>query len=319
MITFLLIKNTKGRFEFADIAMDGSPKKTTIQLLISIISINIVFVLTWLLAVFMFIDGSFVFQLLFAFFNSLHGILLFVFFCVLGKQAHESWTWVLGKVRRFARPQSAPLMSDFPLETNMGRAVHSSGEEVSNTSEESTPPPPFVEFNIIATSESHLRAAESNSEETSPAQPTNVMTGIGIQETFSSVSATICKADSPVFDVNEYWEAAYLNAKTSETEMLKTTVPIDREEKSVEQHECDADISYGSDTTDECYPQQVYHKQCITELQQIGNVSGDSNRFTVTAPIKQKAQVERSQSESKYDSEMDRSSPSQDELKSACS
>ena len=63
---------------------------------------------TWVFAIFTFTDGSFAFQLLFAIFNSLQGFFMFIFFCVLGKEAREAWARVLcrGKLKKFAPPTS---------------------------------------------------------------------------------------------------------------------------------------------------------------------------------------------------------------------
>ena len=100
----VLIKHSKKKIQRAKASADGNSREATIRLLISIFSIMNMYGLTWLFAVFTFTDGSFAFQLLFAIFNSLQGFFMFIFFCVLGKEARESWAHVLcrGKLKKFA-------------------------------------------------------------------------------------------------------------------------------------------------------------------------------------------------------------------------
>ena len=100
----VLIKHSKKKIEHAKASADGSPREATIRLLISIFSIMNMYGFTWLFAIFTFTDGSFAFQLLFAIFNSLQGFFIFIFFCVLGKEARESWAQFLcrGKLKKFA-------------------------------------------------------------------------------------------------------------------------------------------------------------------------------------------------------------------------
>ena len=120
----VLIKHSKKKIQRAKVSTDGSPREATIRLLISIFSIMNMYGLTWLFAIFTFTDGSFAFQLLFAIFNSLQGFFMFIFFCVLGKEARDSWAHVLcrGKLKKFApnisssRP-GAPRSSTTPSNT----------------------------------------------------------------------------------------------------------------------------------------------------------------------------------------------------------
>ena len=100
----VLVKHSKKKIKRAKASTDGSPREATIRLLISIFSIMNMYGLTWLFAIFTFTDGSFAFQLLFAIFNSLQGFFMFIFFCVLGKEARESWAQFLcrGKLKKFA-------------------------------------------------------------------------------------------------------------------------------------------------------------------------------------------------------------------------
>ena len=61
------------------------------RLLISIFGIMFLFGLTWVFGALTISDASTAFQFLFAIFNSLQGFFIFVFFCVLGKEARELW------------------------------------------------------------------------------------------------------------------------------------------------------------------------------------------------------------------------------------
>ncbi len=100
----VLIKHSKKKIQRAKASADGNSREATIRLLISIFSIMNMYGLTWVFAVFTFTDGSFAFQLLFAIFNSLQGFFMFIFFCVLGKEARDSWAQVIcrGKLKKFA-------------------------------------------------------------------------------------------------------------------------------------------------------------------------------------------------------------------------
>lgn len=100
----VLIKHSKKKIQRAKASADGNSREATIRLLISIFSIMNMYGLTWIFAIFTFTDGSFAFQLLFAIFNSLQGFFMFIFFCVLGKEARESWGRVIcrGKLKKFA-------------------------------------------------------------------------------------------------------------------------------------------------------------------------------------------------------------------------
>ena len=104
IVLTVLIKHSKKKIERAKASSDGSSREATIRLLISIFSIMNLYGLTWLFAIFTFTEGSLAFQILFAIFNSLQGFFMFIFFCVLGKEARESWARVLcrGKLKKFA-------------------------------------------------------------------------------------------------------------------------------------------------------------------------------------------------------------------------
>lgn len=106
IVLTVLIKHSKKKIERAKASSDGSSRSATIRLLISIFSIMNLYGLTWLFAIFTFgeHEGQRAFQILFAIFNSLQGFFMFVFFCVLGKEARDSWAKFLcrGKLKKFA-------------------------------------------------------------------------------------------------------------------------------------------------------------------------------------------------------------------------
>ena len=72
-------------------ATDGKKYKGTLKTLISIVSIMVMFGLSWLFGAFTISGASIVFSWLFVIFNSLQGFFLFLFFCVVGKDARDEW------------------------------------------------------------------------------------------------------------------------------------------------------------------------------------------------------------------------------------
>ena len=92
IVIFVLIRHTIGRINRKGDKLD---KGTAFRLLISISGVMFLFGLTWLFGAFTIADASFAFQLLFTIFNSLQGFFIFVFFCVLSKDAREAWIGLL--------------------------------------------------------------------------------------------------------------------------------------------------------------------------------------------------------------------------------
>ena len=68
---------------------------TVRQMLISSFGIMFLFGLSWAFGALTISAASIVFQYLFAIFTSLQGFFIFLFFCVLGKEARESWLQLL--------------------------------------------------------------------------------------------------------------------------------------------------------------------------------------------------------------------------------
>ena len=65
--------------------------KVTLRTLISVSSIMLLFGLTWLFGALTVSAASPAFQWMFVIFNTLQGFFLFVFFCIIGKDAREEW------------------------------------------------------------------------------------------------------------------------------------------------------------------------------------------------------------------------------------
>ena len=74
---------------------DKNAINTTKQLLTSIFGITFLFGMSWVFGAFTISDASPVFNYLFTIFTSLQGFFIFIFFCVLGKEARELWITLL--------------------------------------------------------------------------------------------------------------------------------------------------------------------------------------------------------------------------------
>ena len=99
MVIGVLIKHTQNRLSRTKEQMN---KKTTIRLLISIAGVMFLFGLTWLfgaLTVTGFGDAraSNAFQVLFVLLSAFQGFFICLFFCVLSKDARESWLGLLSR------------------------------------------------------------------------------------------------------------------------------------------------------------------------------------------------------------------------------
>lgn len=100
------------------------------RLLISVFGIMFLFGLTWLFGALTISDASLAFQFLFAIFNSLQGFFIFVFFCVLGKEARELWIQFLCRGRKIKWITST---SENTQPRKSGAPVSSSGVPTSTT------------------------------------------------------------------------------------------------------------------------------------------------------------------------------------------
>ena len=96
MVTVVLIKHTKKK-----LAKDGTKKaQGTVKAIISVFSVMVMFGLSWLFGALSIDDGAIFFQWPFVILNTLQGFFLFIFFCVLGKDARDEWLNLLSCYRR---------------------------------------------------------------------------------------------------------------------------------------------------------------------------------------------------------------------------
>lgn len=90
MVTVVLVKHTRKK-----LAKDNKKKKEviqgTIKAIISIVSVMVMFGLSWLFGALSISDGAIFFQWPFVIFNTLQGFILFLFSCVIGKDARDEW------------------------------------------------------------------------------------------------------------------------------------------------------------------------------------------------------------------------------------
>ena len=93
-VIVVVIRHTKDTIERNQ---KGFNTATAIRLLINFIGIMFVFGLTWLFGALTITIQPIndIFQVLFVIFNSLQGFFIFLFFCVLSKEARESWKELL--------------------------------------------------------------------------------------------------------------------------------------------------------------------------------------------------------------------------------
>ena len=108
-VIVVLVRHTRGT---AARKKEAVSNKTIIRLMISISGVMFLFGLTWLFAILTFsVTGvRQTFQILFVVFNSFQGFFIFLFFCVLNKEALESWREFLscGKYKsRLLHPSQA--------------------------------------------------------------------------------------------------------------------------------------------------------------------------------------------------------------------
>ena len=117
MVIKVLIKHSRKKFG----NKKGKTIETTKRLLISTFGIMVLFGLTWAFGALTISDASLAFQFLFAIFNSLQGFFIFLFFCVLGKEARELWLQFLCRGRKIPWITSASTS-----QPHKGRAPDSS-------------------------------------------------------------------------------------------------------------------------------------------------------------------------------------------------
>ena len=106
MVIGVLIKHTRNKLDRTKAQMT---KKNAISLFISTASIMFLFGLTWLLGALTIIGfadsrASTALQILFVILNASQGFFIFLFFCVLSKDARECWSQLIPCVQHKAKP-----------------------------------------------------------------------------------------------------------------------------------------------------------------------------------------------------------------------
>ena len=115
IITRVLIKHGKKKLVHLKNEKDKEQKKRAkgiFKTLLSIVSVMIMFGLSWFFGALSIGDGAIVFQWLFVIFNTTQGFMLFLFFCVIGSDVRDEWKNLLicNKYRK-KKSLTAPLSS----------------------------------------------------------------------------------------------------------------------------------------------------------------------------------------------------------------
>ncbi len=100
LVARVLLKHSKRNIDRA--REDKNLKKVvaaTLKTLISIVSVMFMFGLTWLFGALSISGAAIVFQWFFVIFATTQGFCLFIFFCVVGKDAREEWKKLLSCYR----------------------------------------------------------------------------------------------------------------------------------------------------------------------------------------------------------------------------
>ena len=134
-VIVILVRHTKGT---AARKKETVSNKTIIRLMISISGVMFLFGLTWLFAILTFSVTGLreTFQILFTVFNSFQGFFIFIFFCVLNKEALESWKEFLscGKYQsKLLHPSHVKMSSSAVTKKAKQTASGSTGVALSST------------------------------------------------------------------------------------------------------------------------------------------------------------------------------------------
>lgn len=100
MVAVVLIKHVMG-----DVKRGGKPEKkkvakATIKSIVGLVSVMTLFGLSWLFGALNVGKASIVFQWFFVLLNAFQGFFLFIFFCIIGKDARDEWKDLFMFVRR---------------------------------------------------------------------------------------------------------------------------------------------------------------------------------------------------------------------------
>ena len=101
--------------------VDQEKTKTIIRLMLSIAGVISIYGLAWVFGALTVVSRSrFVFQVLFAIFNSLQGFMIFLFFCVVSRESRELWTQL------FCRGKTLDRFAPFKARKSYKRSVGNS-------------------------------------------------------------------------------------------------------------------------------------------------------------------------------------------------
>lgn len=276
MVIAVLIKH--GRRKTLGRQENSANYKTTLRLMISTGSIMVLFGLTWVFAAFTVRDASIAFQFLFAIFNSLQGFFIFLFYCVVSKDARMLWISVICRpfgIARFtdtsesdSRAQRARRATRAGTATSGARGTVSTGFSVATRSRASSLPtdssvsemPSFVEVNPTAQELGVIQEEPSGGPSSRDAELLAGATGLDTTQEPSPPAEAASAQQPPSYDSFEQLDAPRLSpilaATASEPEAEEPAggydlnVSVQRHSTSSHHHETAA-ISFGGSEDEE--------------------------------------------------------------------
>ena len=137
-VVVVLIKHTKKRFNNTKDTHNSHSKIIIVRFLISIFSIMNLYGFSWVFGALVVSgdqSGSFALQLIFTLLNSFQGFFIFIFFCVLGKDAREAWKEVLcrGKLKSKFYPSTDSRPKTFKQQAHNQYGTNSRYNQTSST------------------------------------------------------------------------------------------------------------------------------------------------------------------------------------------
>eukprot|EP00731_Ephydatia_muelleri_P009395 Em0004g1733a len=127
IVISVIIKHTIKR------SNDHFKKTPTIQLMTNIISVFVLFGLTWIFGALTIMKAATTFQIMFTLLNSFQGFLIFIFFCVLNKEIRSSWTQILKRCGFIRDMRSSVDSMVTTVNANTHTSVVSSMDKIEST------------------------------------------------------------------------------------------------------------------------------------------------------------------------------------------
>lgn len=134
LVARVLVKHSKRSIDRAK--DDKNIKKVasgTLKTLISIVSVMLMFGLSWLFGALSISQAAIVFQWLFIIFNTTQGFWLFVFFCVIGSDAREEWKKLLSCYRYKGVKKGHTVSSGSKPRTNITKETSLTSRRIAST------------------------------------------------------------------------------------------------------------------------------------------------------------------------------------------